>query len=104
MKRWMLVLALALVIVLPMAALATTATNASMTQPTHHTAIKVDLNTASKDDLMKLKGIDAASADKIIAMRPFHSKHDLVDRKIITKHEYEAIASHVTVTAEPAKK
>lgn len=104
MKRWMFVLALGLVIVLPLAALATTSKNASMTHATHHTAMKVDLNTASKDDLMKLKGIDAATAERIIAMRPFQSKHDLVEKKIVTKHEYDAIASHISVTSEHAKK
>jgi len=103
MKRWMLCAVLALAITVPMSAFASQAKNASMTHPSHG-VVKVDLNSASKDDLMKLKGMDAATADKILASRPFHSKHDLVDRRIITKHEYDAIASHITVTAEHTKK
>src|SRR5262249_45006189 len=38
----------------------------------------LDLNSASKDDLMGLPGIDAADADKIIAGRPYDSPNDLL--------------------------
>lgn len=103
MKRWMLCSVLALAITLPVTSFASQAKNTSMTHPSP-VSVKVDLNTASKDDIMKLKGMDAATADKIIASRPFHSKHDLVERKIITKHEYDAIAAHVMVNAEHTKK
>jgi DNA uptake protein ComE-like DNA-binding protein len=38
---------------------------------------KLDINTATKDDLKKLPGIGEALADRIIAARPFSSADDL---------------------------
>jgi len=37
----------------------------------------LDLNTASKDDLMALPGVDSAEADRIIAVRPFREPDEL---------------------------
>jgi len=58
---------------------------------------KVNLNSADKDDLMKVKGIDDATADKIIAARPITSGSELVKKGVITKAQWKAIARHVTV-------
>ena len=44
----------------------------------------VDINSASKAELMKLPGVSAAIADKIVAHRPYNSKARLVTEKIIT--------------------
>src|SRR5262245_16557202 len=58
---------------------ASSSTKAHHSSSTHHTA-KVNLNTATKEDLMKLPGIDDATADKIIAARPFTSSQELVSK------------------------
>lgn len=48
----------------------------------------VDINSASKAALMKLPGVSAAIADKIIAGRPYNTKARLVTEKIITIDTY----------------
>lgn len=56
----------------------------------------VNLNTASKDQLMTLPGITAAEADRIIAGRPYSQPDDVVSRRILPKSEYDKIADRLT--------
>ncbi len=55
----------------------------------------LDLNTASKDDLLKLPGITSAEADRIIAERPYRDPEELLNRRILTKSKYDRIADLV---------
>ena len=57
----------------------------------------VDLNHASKAQLTGLPGIDDAAADRIIAGRPYSSEHELLERRIVSRDEYNKIADSVTV-------
>ncbi len=80
-----------------------TSTDASVasTTPTtkmhshHATSMKVDINSASKEELMKVPGIGEATADKIVAARPFTAKNELVAKKIVTRSQYAKISAHV---------
>ena len=56
---------------------------------------KIDINSASSEDLQKLPGVDAATADKIIAGRPYTSKGDLLSRGIVSHKEYDAIRDNI---------
>jgi competence protein ComEA len=57
----------------------------------------LDLNTATKEQLLSLPGMTAAEADRVIAGRPYDEPGDLVNRRILPKTEYDKIADRVTV-------
>ncbi len=64
---------------------------------------KLDINSASKDELEQLHGIGPMTAQKIIDGRPYRAKSDLVSKKIVTKGEYakikDQIVAHQTTSA-----
>ena len=64
----------------------------------------IDLNSASKEDLMKLSGITDETAEKIIAARPFKSKAELLSKKIVTRVQYAKVRSHVIAKQEKMSK
>jgi DNA uptake protein ComE-like DNA-binding protein len=55
----------------------------------------VDLNTATREQLVALPGIGETYADAIIKARPFKSKDELVSRKLISQATYKKDRSHV---------
>ena len=56
---------------------------------------KLDINTASKEELSQLPGIGDALSQKIIDGRPYNAKTDLVRRKIIPQSTYDGIKDQI---------
>jgi len=56
----------------------------------------IDINSASKADLISLKGIGPARAETIIKGRPYKSAAELVERRIVPDSIFKGIKSHVT--------
>lgn len=55
----------------------------------------VDINSASKAELMKLPGVSDADADKIVAGRPYLTKTRLVTKNIVAMDVYQNISKLV---------
>ena len=73
----------------------------------HHAATMkmhpLDLNTATKEELMKLSGVTDEIAEKIIAGRPYTSKAELVSKNVLTKAEYRKIRGKLMIKKSATK-
>jgi competence protein ComEA len=56
----------------------------------------LDLNEATKEQLLTLPGITSVRADRVIAGRPYAKSQELVNRHILTVPEYDRIKSRIT--------
>jgi competence protein ComEA len=56
----------------------------------------LDLNTATKQQLLSLPGVTSAEADRVITGRPYSEPGEVARRGIMPKAEYDKIADQVT--------
>lgn len=66
----------------------------------HAFVSRVNINTASREELMRLPDVTADMADKIIAGRPYGSGKELVAKGILTDDEYKKIEHRVSAKLE----
>jgi len=79
----------------PIAAKPQPAPAPAVTAATTPAAQLVDINTADKATLEKLKGVGPARAEAIIKGRPFKGKDELVQRNILPKDVYDGVKDQV---------
>jgi competence protein ComEA len=64
----------------------------------------IDLNTATKAQLMTLTGVGESTAQRIIKSRPYAKKDQLKSMKILTDQEYDRIKDKIIARQPPKKK
>ena len=64
---------------------------------TQAAATGLDLNDCSREDLLRLPGMNADFAERVIENRPYRSKFDLLNRLIIPDSVYGRLRSQVRV-------
>jgi len=74
----------------------TTKTPAPETKKTTPRTDRLDINTASPDQLKTIRGINEAQAKKIIDGRPYKRRGDLVTKKVLPQETYDKIKDQIS--------
>jgi competence protein ComEA len=64
---------------------------------------RLDINTASVDELKTLRGLNEAQAKKIVDGRPYKRRNELLSKKILPQETYDKVKDQIS-TRPPATK
>jgi competence protein ComEA len=56
---------------------------------------RIDINSATVEELLKVPGMTRTWAERIIRFRPYRSKDDLLQRGVVTSQLYDRIKGYV---------
>lgn len=68
---------------------------AAHSRPTPPPQARIDINHASVAELMKVPGMTATWAGRIVRFRPYRAKTDLLDRGVLPSAVYDRIKDYV---------
>ena len=104
-KLWVLLLTVVMTVSLASSQSSTGSSNSktSTAKAATPSAEKLDINSATKDQLQALPGIGGAYSQKIIDNRPYRTKRDLVTKKVIPQATYEKIKDQIIAHQATAK-
>jgi len=57
--------------------------------------LRIDINHASVDELMKAPGMTRSWAGRIVRYRPYRTKDDLLERGVVTDQVFERILDYI---------
>jgi competence protein ComEA len=61
---------------------------------------RIDINSATVEQLLKVPGMTRTWAERIIRFRPYRAKDDLLQRGVVTSQLYDRIKGHVIAHRE----
>lgn len=85
------------------AAETTTKTPAETKKPATTRTDRVDINSASVDQLKAIPGLNEAQAKKIVEGRPYKRRNELVSKKILPQETYDKIKGQISTRAPATK-
>ncbi len=65
------------------------------TKPAAPVEARIDINRASAGELLKVPGMTASWAGRIVRFRPYRSKQDLLDRGVLPSDVYGRIKDYI---------
>ncbi len=75
-----------------------TASQAQLQSDSHATLppeVRIDINSATVEELLKVPGMTRTWAERITRFRPYRSKDDLLQRGVVTSQLYDRIKGYV---------
>lgn len=82
----------------------TSASSSSSSKAAASSSEKLDINSATKEQLQALPGIGDAYSQKIVDNRPYRTKRDLVTKKVIPQSTYDKIKDQIIAHQSTAGK